>query len=157
MSVNPSGDFAPICLGLPSFLRYSCLMSTESLSTWNDRLGWTFGDRIRKIRRTLNIPQGEFADAIGRKRESLSTWESGRVDGPRDVVAVAKRIELAYGVPATWTLGLDAEKHGPTGGPGEENQGGGGSSSRSEPFGNPNDATVIPLHRTSTQHTAAAA
>ncbi len=85
-------------------------MSTEaSTSAWAERLGWTFGDRIRKIRRALNVSQGEFADAIGRKRESLSTWESGRIDAPRDVVAIAKRIELAYGVPATWTLGLETK------------------------------------------------
>ncbi len=76
-------------------------------SLWAERLQWTFGDRIRKIRRSLDIPQGEFAAKLSETRESLSKWESGKVREPRNVVAIAKRIELAYGVPATWTLGLE--------------------------------------------------
>lgn len=100
-------------------------MSTEAVN-WSERLDWTFGDRIRKIRRAVNVSQGEFADAIGRTRESLSTWESGRIDAPRDVVAIAKRIELAYGVPASWTLGLETKNAPGPGGP--------GASARSEGF-----------------------
>lgn len=88
-------------------------MSTEHV-TW-DSLDWTFGDRIRKIRRAVNASQGDFAAALGETRESLSTWESGRVAQPRNVVAIAKRIELAYGVPATWTLGLETKRPGPSG------------------------------------------
>lgn len=80
-----------------------------------DSLDWTFGDRIRKIRRAVNASQGDFAATLGETRESLSTWESGRVSHPRNVVAIAKRIELAYGVPATWTLGLETKKPGPDG------------------------------------------
>ena len=75
-------------------------------------LGWTFGDRLRKIRRVVGVSQAEFADRLSQGRQSLAAWESG-LNEPRNAVAVAKRIELAYGVPATWTLGLD-------GGPGPD-------------------------------------
>lgn len=75
---------------------------------------WTFGDRLRKIRRVQNLTQDEFADQMGVNRKSLAAWE---LDSwlPRGVVAFAKRLQLLYGVPVAWTLGID---DGPTGGPG---------------------------------------
>lgn len=66
---------------------------------------WTFGDRIRKIRRDARLSQGEFAAGIDRGSKSVAAWESG-TNTPGDVVAVARRIQLVYGVPAQWTLGL---------------------------------------------------
>lgn len=80
-------------------------MSSHAV-TW-ESLEWTFGDRIRKIRRAVGADQGQFANTLGETRESLSAWESGRVAQPRNVVTIAKRIELAYGVPAGWVLGLE--------------------------------------------------
>lgn len=74
---------------------------------------WTFGDRIRKIRRDAALTQEGFADKIERGDRSVAAWESGR-NVPDDVVAVARRIQLVFGVPAAWTLGL---YDGPTGGP----------------------------------------
>ena len=73
---------------------------------------WTFGDRLRKIRRVNNLTQDEFADALGVNKKSLAAWE---LDSwlPRGIVAFAKRIHLAYGTPVEWILGLDQ----PTGGP----------------------------------------
>ncbi len=80
-------------------------MSTDPTTSWGELLEWSFGDRIRKIRRAVDASQQDFADKIGQSRDTLSAWESGR-NTPRGIVAIAKRIELAYGVPASWTLGL---------------------------------------------------
>lgn len=42
-------------------------------------------DRIKKIRKELDLTQQEFADRIGIKRNTLSTYESGRNE-PIDAV-----------------------------------------------------------------------
>lgn len=70
------------------------------------KLGWTFGDRLRKIRREAELSQADFADRIGVGHGSLANWESD-LSKCRDEVAVARAIEREFGVPATWTLGLD--------------------------------------------------
>lgn len=70
---------------------------------------WTFGDRIRKIRRQLGMTQGQFAASIERGPKSVAAWELG-TNAPSDAVAVAKRIQVAHGIPASWTLGLDDER-----------------------------------------------
>lgn len=72
-------------------------------------LEWTFGDRIRKIRRAVGVSQIEFAEVIGQGAKSVGAWELG-TNAPRDVVAIAKRIRLAYGIPEEWTLGLETRK-----------------------------------------------
>lgn len=73
----------------------------------------TFGDRLRRVRRELKLSQAEFAEKIGEGAKAVGAWEIG-IREPRGAVALAKRIELAYGVPAAWLLGLDVE---PTPGP----------------------------------------
>lgn len=68
---------------------------------------WSFGDRARKIRRdVLKVDQQEFARLLGVTAQAAGAWESRNAQ-PRDVVAIARRIELLTGVPATWVLGLD--------------------------------------------------
>lgn len=52
------------------------------------------------------LTQDQFAAAIGVNSKSLAAWENDAWQ-PRGMVAIAKRIELAFGVPAAWTLGLD--------------------------------------------------
>lgn len=70
---------------------------------------WTFGDRLRKIRRDVAFAdQGTFARSIGVTRQAYASWEAGRSQ-PRDLVALSKRIELITGVPAAWLLGLNDE------------------------------------------------
>jgi DNA-binding XRE family transcriptional regulator len=70
---------------------------------------WTFGDRLRKIRRDVAYAdQGTFAHSIGVTRQAYASWEAGRSQ-PRDLVALSKRIELLTGVPAAWLLGLNDE------------------------------------------------
>jgi len=53
------------------------------------------------------MSQTDFADALGRKQQSVASWESGKAKAPRDIVALAQRIELRFGVPTAWTLGID--------------------------------------------------
>lgn len=67
---------------------------------------WTLGDRIRKARVMSGMKQAEFAEKIGAKEGSLAAWETDRSQ-PRNIVALAKRIEALTRVPATWLLGLD--------------------------------------------------
>jgi transcriptional regulator with XRE-family HTH domain len=74
---------------------------------------WTLGDRIRKARSTANMDQREFAEALGVPAGSLAGWETDR-QRPRDLVAVAKRIEMLTRIPAAWILGLDVAQPGPT-------------------------------------------
>ena len=79
---------------------------------------FTFGDHLRKIRRDLGLSQEDFARPLDVAKVTYGAWETGR-NQPSDVVSVAKRIELAYGVPAWWTLGLNAENRRPGGPDGE--------------------------------------
>lgn len=67
---------------------------------------WTLGDRIRKARLTTGLHQRDFAKRINVQGGSLAAWETDRAV-PRNMVAVAKRIEIATRVPAAWILGLD--------------------------------------------------
>ena len=78
---------------------------------------WTFGDRLRKIRRVNGLSQKEFAAEIGADPKSLSAWESDAWL-PRGIMAIARRIAIRYRVPIAWVLGVD--DGGPTGGPGYE-------------------------------------
>lgn len=52
--------------------------------------------------------QEDFAAKLGSGVgvRALGAWEIGTRE-PRGAVAFAKRVELAFGVPATWLLGLD--------------------------------------------------
>jgi transcriptional regulator with XRE-family HTH domain len=79
-------------------------MTEQSIARWIPED--TFGDRLRRIRRHLKLSQGEFSARIGEGEKALASWEAGNRE-PRSAVAVAKRIELAFGVPAAWVLGLE--------------------------------------------------
>jgi len=68
---------------------------------------WTLGDRLRKVRRhVVKTEQREFASLLGVSKETYTAWETDR-NMPKDVVAIARRIELLTGVPAAWMLGVD--------------------------------------------------
>lgn len=67
---------------------------------------WTLADRLRKVRRHTGMSQAEIADLLGTNQRTYAAWESEQ-SRPRNVVAVAKRIELVTHVPAAWVLGID--------------------------------------------------
>ena len=56
-------------------------------------------DRIKKLRRELELTQQEFANKIGIKRNTIATYESGRND-PID--AVISLICREFNVNETW-------------------------------------------------------
>ena len=95
MSTNPAADLPDLSASIPQ---------------------WTIGDRLRKIRTTHGYTQGDFATLIGATKSAIAQWETDRTR-PRDLRAVAIRIELAIGVPAWWTLGLNEENRHPDGSP----------------------------------------
>lgn len=68
---------------------------------------WTLGDRLRKARRLAQLGQAEFAERLGQNQKTYAAWELD-TSHPRNLVAVAKRIEALSGVPAAWLLGIDA-------------------------------------------------
>lgn len=76
---------------------------------------WTLGDRIRKARLSTGMNQRDFAPLIGVKPGSLASWEADNSQ-PRDIVAVAKRIEVLTRIPAAWLLSLDDTPPSPNGG-----------------------------------------
>jgi transcriptional regulator with XRE-family HTH domain len=67
---------------------------------------WTFGDRMRKARRRSGMTVHEFAAAIGVSSSALGQYETDRAT-PRDIVALAQRVQQQTGIPAAWMLGLD--------------------------------------------------
>jgi transcriptional regulator with XRE-family HTH domain len=88
-------------------------MTTNAVVPFRFVPEWTFGERVRKIRRESGLSQTEFATRIGANDRALASWETGRTK-PQDIVAVAKRIRKEFGVPTAWTLGTEEE--GPGGG-----------------------------------------
>lgn len=78
---------------------------------------WSFGDKVRKARSVAGMDQRQFATAISVGHGSLAQWETDRAR-PRDMAAVARRIEMLTRVPAAWLLGEGDDSHGPDGGPG---------------------------------------
>ena len=56
-------------------------------------------ERIRKLRKLLNLTQQEFADRIGTKRNTIANYETGR-NTPIDAIIVS--ICREYNVNETW-------------------------------------------------------
>lgn len=116
-------------------------------------------DRLRRVRRGAHLNQADFARSIGAKEKAYAAWESG-TNEPRDVVGLAKRIQLAYGVRASWVLGLTGDGS-PGGEPSPHPEGGltegpaGTENSRGRTTGRarryskpqPSDPKVLPLRR----------
>lgn len=82
---------------------------TQTVST--EDLSWTFGDRVRKVRRRAGLTQRAFAARLQVTPASVDAWEAER-NKPRDLQRMATRIELAFGLPRGWMLGY-AEQSGP--------------------------------------------
>ena len=59
----------------------------------------TIGERIRKVRRSNDLTQQEFADRIGSKRNTVATYEMGR---SVPSAAVLSLIEREFNVSEEW-------------------------------------------------------
>lgn len=66
---------------------------------------WTFADRLRKARQEVHLNQRDFAERLQVTAAAYAQWEAGNAR-PRDVVTIAKRVELLAQVPASWLLDL---------------------------------------------------
>lgn len=56
-------------------------------------------DRIRKLRRSLDLTQQEFADKIGMKRNTVANYETGRNEPSASVISLICR---EFNVNETW-------------------------------------------------------
>lgn len=68
-------------------------------------LDWTWGDRVRRVRRHVGASQAAFARSISVPQGTVATWESSDMN-PRNIVELSQRIERAWGISALWMLGL---------------------------------------------------
>lgn len=66
----------------------------------------TFGERLRKVRKVLDLTQQEFADKIGSKRNTVATYEMGRTDPSAAVISLICR---EFSVSETWLRTGDGE------------------------------------------------
>lgn len=64
---------------------------------------WTFGDRIRKVRRTAGMSSRDFAAALGVTNSGLAQWETDR-SLPRDIKGAAAKVSELTGVSAHWLV-----------------------------------------------------
>lgn len=83
---------------------------------------WTFADRLRKARSVIGTDQRSFAAQLQCTSSAYAQWEAGN-SRPRDIVTIARRIEMLTRVPAAWLLDLDGpeapipgKRKGPEGG-----------------------------------------
>ncbi len=75
---------------------------------------WTLADRFRKVRQSTGLGQREFAAHLEVTAGAYQQWEADN-SRPRNVVAIAKRVELLTGVPAAWLLGVEPTNPRPDG------------------------------------------
>lgn len=59
----------------------------------------TLGERIRKVRKVLDLTQQEFADKIGSKRNTVATYEMGRTEPSAAVITLICR---TFDISETW-------------------------------------------------------
>lgn len=56
--------------------------------------GWILNERIRKIRKALDLTQQEFAERIGMKRNSIALIESGRNTSEQTIFAICREFNV---------------------------------------------------------------
>lgn len=71
----------------------------------------TLGERIKKVRKALDLTQQEFADRIGSKRNTVATYEMGRTDPSAAIVSLIHR---EFAVSQEWLRTGEGEMFIPT-------------------------------------------
>lgn len=64
---------------------------------------WTFGERLRKARRELQLNQEAMAERLGVKRVTYAAWEVGQ--NKPDITELAPRLEEVTGISRLWFVG----------------------------------------------------
>ena len=101
--------------GLP----YDLGMTIQTGDTGGFIPEWTWGDRLRKARRHAGMTQAEFAEWLDVHQKAYSAWEAD-VNEPRAATmrAIAGRIQMWYGIPAAWIMGVEMQNAPRPDGPG---------------------------------------
>lgn len=73
------------------------------------QITWTFGDRLRKIRREMGLTSRELAAALGVTNSSVAQWETDRAY-PRDSLGLAYQVQELTGVSGVWLITGDDSK-----------------------------------------------
>lgn len=68
----------------------------------------TFGDRLRQIRRSMELSQTEFAEILGTSKQALSRYETNK-RAPK--ITIVMRYAEKLGVTAAYMLGEPEELH----------------------------------------------
>lgn len=66
-----------------------------------------FADRLRELRKSLNLTQKEFAEKIGITAAALSSYENNQINPS---ISVIKRISQEFKTSTDWLLGLSDKK-----------------------------------------------
>lgn len=54
----------------------------------------TLGERIKKVRKTLDLTQQEFSDRIGMKRNSIAQVEMGRNTSEQTIISICREFNI---------------------------------------------------------------
>jgi transcriptional regulator with XRE-family HTH domain len=73
---------------------------------------WSFPERLRKVRREMDLDQSDMAAQLGVKESTYSAWETGR--NKPDVLTLSETLEQITGVSKFWFRG-DLDGNGPVG------------------------------------------
>lgn len=68
---------------------------------------FSFGDRLRLVRRKKHRDQEQMAQLLGVKKVTYASWEAGRTPSLEEVQQIARRLATLDRVPQWWTLGAD--------------------------------------------------
>lgn len=66
----------------------------------------TLGERIKKVRKALNLTQQEFANQLGSKRNTIATYEIGRTEPSAAVISL---VCTKFNVSETWLRAEEGE------------------------------------------------
>jgi transcriptional regulator with XRE-family HTH domain len=122
-------------------------MSTHAVDAGPIRPDWTWGDKVRKVRRISGLSQKEFAERIDVKAPTVAAWEtSDAIEPPKGAVAAAKRIYMAFNVSTEWLLGLEVDGRP---GPSTPPDGGGSTSGYEKNVRELRGGTSVPVVSTS--------
>lgn len=71
---------------------------------------WTLGDRLRKARRSVKMTTAAFAEAINENPKTYGSWETDNsAPRNRDLLVMARRIEMLTRISAAWIIGLEPD------------------------------------------------
>lgn len=81
-------------------------MTTNVVPFSKRRPAWSWGDRVRKVRRDMGMTQAQFAELTGFGEKAIAAWEAGR--NTPDVPEASVALERSTGVDRLWWIGWDA-------------------------------------------------